>query len=138
MNGLPSPLVEKVSRWENQTPPEKARLIGGEHQESACVYVKQWSRRERLVRALRTLGIWWFAALLAVPVPIFHFIAVPLLLFVGICAAFMVYRRTSTVLGGYGRCPFCTESIEITTKPERWPLEEICTHCSKLVTIEKQ
>ena len=114
------------------------RIIGKpDRRSSGEVVIRQWSPKERLARALRTFGIWFFIALLSVAIPILHFFLVPLFLLVAFAMTFIVYSHSSMVLGGAGNCPYCGEALEIVKKPDRWPLDDVCAKCSRHVVIEK-
>ena len=101
------------------------------------VFVQAFPPRERLFRALKFLGLGWGAAVVAVFIPLLHFVLVPLFLILGPVAAVWAYGQASVVLGGLGLCPNCGASLPIERGPDRWPLDDLCTQCRERVKIEK-
>ncbi|MBN8550439.1 MAG: hypothetical protein J0M12_14085 [Deltaproteobacteria bacterium] len=121
-----------------QAPVTNVRILGKPDKESSgTVHIKHWTPQERLLRALKTFAIWFFIALLSVFIPILHFVLVPLALLLAFIFSFMAYGQSSVVLGGSGSCPFCSARLDIVRKPDRWPLDDICSSCSRHVRIEK-
>lgn len=104
---------------------------------AGIAYIRSWSPKQRIIRALLTLLAVWIVAALAVLIPILHFILVPLLLLLGPIIASIVYTKKSAVIGGDGVCPACKEKFEVASSRDSWPLSDICSHCSERVKISK-
>ena len=73
----------------------------------AIVSVRQHGRPDRMRRAARAWAGCWGAAIVAVFLPVLHFILVPSLLVGGPLYAMVMMREKVTVLGADGNCPAC-------------------------------
>jgi len=73
----------------------------------ATANVQQHGRPDRLRRAARAWAGCWGAAIVAVFLPVLHFILVPSLLVGGPLYAMVMMREKVTVLGADGNCPAC-------------------------------
>ena len=73
----------------------------------AMVSVRQHGRPDRIRRAAKAWAGCWGAAIVAVFLPVLHFILVPSLLVGGPLYAMMMIREKVTVLGADGNCPAC-------------------------------
>jgi hypothetical protein len=74
---------------------------------SARATVLRQGPAQRTRRALIGLGVFWAPAMLAVFIPIAHFILVPTLLLAGLVFAAVRLREDSRLLGVRGDCPRC-------------------------------
>lgn len=101
------------------------------------VRMRTWAPRDRAIRAAKTLAIWLGITFLSVAIPLLHFVLVPLFFLIGVILAAVAYSQRSAVLGGKGTCPFCGADLEIVKNRDRWPLDDVCSNCSRHVTIEK-
>lgn len=116
----------------------KVRVIGPNgNQADGTVQIQTWDKKERTRRALKTLGMCWAGAILAIPFPIVHLILVPGLFLAGIVAVYFILGQTSVVLGGEGKCPKCGESLPIVRAADKWPMSELCAKCQTALTIER-
>jgi hypothetical protein len=73
----------------------------------ATVSVKQHGKPDRVRRAARAWAGCWGAAIVAVFLPVLHFVLVPALLVGGPLYAMVMMREKVTVLGADGDCPAC-------------------------------
>jgi hypothetical protein len=73
----------------------------------ASVNVRRHRRPDRLRRAARAWAGCWGAAIVAVFLPVLHFVLVPALLVSGPLYAMVMMRERVTVLGADGNCPAC-------------------------------
>src|SRR5690242_12893701 len=73
----------------------------------ATVNVRQHGKPDRLKRAAKAWAGCWGAAIVAVFLPVLHFILVPSLLVGGPLYAMVMMREKVTVLGADGNCPAC-------------------------------
>lgn len=84
---------------------------------------------ERWKAAFLTLLVWWIGAVLMVPVPVLHFILVPLALVGGLIAFVfricMTHRRPLVEI----RCPNCQTELLLKQSAFRWPIYEMCNAC---------
>lgn len=89
--------------------------------------VRKFSGRERWLRALGMLGALWGLAVVAVFIPIAHFVLVPGLLLAGPVLAVLRYRAGEVVEGACGECPTCGRAITVVLDPAaRLPLWTYC------------
>lgn len=102
------------------------------------VRVKYWSMKERQLRALRFLGIFWGLSLASVLIPLAHFVLVPSLFLAGPIVAWVIYQQESAILGGESTCPECGKFLPIARKPNRWPFSDLCTKCYHNVEVTQQ
>ena len=74
---------------------------------NGTVTVQEFSRDERVRRALGALGKWWGIALLSVFIPVAHFILVPSFLLYGIWQFAQRIGTTTQTIDAHGVCPDC-------------------------------
>src|SRR4051794_35274964 len=79
----------------------------GDPPSTAQVRVVALSPAERMRRAATALGVGIAAALIAVPIPLAHFMLVPGALLVGTWLAARRVREREIFEGAHGRCPHC-------------------------------
>lgn len=99
------------------------------------VRVQTWTAQDRLKRSLKALGLCWGGAIVAVFMPLIHFVLVPSLLLAGPIVAYVFYQSESVVLGGEGHCPSCQKPFKIVRQKNKWPLKDICSSCQSEVEI---
>jgi len=103
--------MESVRTTAQRTPTEGERVPGEfvyhDRTGPATVSVRQHSRPDRLRRAARAWAGCWGAAIVAVFLPVLHFVLVPSLLVGGPLYAMVMMRERVTVLGADGACPAC-------------------------------
>lgn len=96
------------------------------------VTILQFTREQRLSRGLAALGKWWGLALVALFIPVAHFVLVPSFLLYG--AAQCVQRLGTAELATQARgvCPDCgaAQDLELAA---RWraPQPVTCTQCHR-------
>jgi hypothetical protein len=73
--------------------------------------VREMSLGLRVGRALKALGICWMFAVIAVLVPILHWLLVPSLVLLGPIVAARAFSHERQVCGGGGPCPVCGSPI---------------------------
>ena len=78
-----------------------------EQVQPATVSVIKHARVDRMRRAARAWAGCWGAAVVAVFLPVLHFVLVPSLLVGGPLYAMVMMRERVTVLGADGACPAC-------------------------------
>jgi len=96
------------------------------------VTVQEFTREERVRRALRGLGKWWGIALLSVLIPVAHFILVPSFLLYGIWQFVQRFGTSSLATGARGTCPDChtEQAFELSTG-WRLPQPVTCRNCHR-------
>jgi hypothetical protein len=96
------------------------------------VTVQEFSREERVRRALGGLGKWWAIALGSVLIPVAHFLLVPSFLLYGIWQFVQRLGTTSLATEAHGICPDChtEQALELAT---RWqvPQPVTCRNCHR-------
>ncbi len=104
---------------------------------AGMVEFKTWTRAERTRRGLKAWGITWGLALVAVFLPILHFVLVPLLLIAGPVMFFSASAQEEVILGGQGTCPDCGRGIALVRSKPKWPLSDLCNHCQAPLQIRE-
>lgn len=103
------------------------------------LYVRAYTPRERLIRALKVLGLYWGLAVLAIAIPLAHFVLVPAFLIAGPIMAYLRYRMAARSDRVTGRCPVNHNDIVISLGPkERPPLWKYCPVCKSPLHIVYQ
>jgi hypothetical protein len=96
------------------------------------VTVQEFSRKERVRRALGGLGKWWGIALGSVFIPVAHFLLVPSFLLYGIWQFVQRLGTMSLATDAHGICPDChaEQALELAT---RWrvPQPVTCRNCHR-------
>lgn len=99
---------------------------------AGSVTVVEYSRRERWRRALGGLGKWWGIAVLAVFIPVAHFILVPSFLGYGVWQFAQRMGTVELATGARGTCPDCgkEQAFEVAA---RWraPQPVTCRYCQR-------
>jgi len=93
-------------------PPSNGTPVAGafvyfEQSAPATVRVNRHDRRDRMSRAAKAWAGCWGAAIVAVFLPVLHFVLVPALILGGPLYAMVMMRERVTVLGAEGPCPAC-------------------------------
>jgi hypothetical protein len=92
--------------------------------------VRRLSPRERWLAALKWLGISWAIALAFVPLPMLHFIFVPLFLVLGVPAGFFAFRVSERIGEGQVACPVCGNELKLQNVRYREKFRETCSNCA--------
>lgn len=117
-------------------------LSSGDKAAPGVVYLRSWDQKARTSRAVKTLAMIWGIGAFCILFPIIHFFLPPLLFITGPIVASMLFRQSTVVLGGIGKCPVCAAEFEIVRsnylKPhDEWPLKDTCGACREDVVIRK-
>lgn len=95
-----------------------------------------YTPRDRLVRAVKMLGMVWALAVLAVFVPLAHFVLVPALLIAGPVVAYGRYKAGTTANHAAGTCPTCKEDMKLPLQPaDHLPMWTYCPKCSAPIQV---
>ncbi len=130
-------LQTKSQEWRSKGQSYNAKILGKDKSCPAEIFIKSWTPTQLKFRAIKSLCTWWGLALLSILIPIAHFFLVPMFLLLGLVFPFITYGKSSVILGGLGTCPYCDKPFEIAQAPNRWPMNDICSDCSRHVKIEK-
>lgn len=90
---------------------------------------RDFSTAERAQRALKLGGILWLLAVIAVFVPILHFVLVPLLLIAGLVFGFSAWMDRGEILHGEFPCPVCGKTNVLAKQSASFPKTILCSHC---------
>lgn len=103
---------------------------------TGTLYSQVFSDRDRLLRALKMLGILWVLALVTLFIPIAHFVLVPTFLIAGPVVAFKRYAMKSALEKAGGKCPACGQEVTIPLEPgDRLPKRTYCPACNKPIRL---
>ena len=108
----------------------------GERSTTGNLEVQEFSTRDRLVRAVRTVALCLSATLACVFIPAAHFVLVPLGLLVTPLITILVFRAQTKILSAKLICPKCNAEIRLLASQEKYPLYERCVECGREVTIK--
>lgn len=86
-------------------------------------------RGERLKDGFRAGGLFWLLAVCCLPIPLMHFILVPLNVVLGTLRAWDAWTSPAVFTGGHAKCPRCELRLEIERTPAKWPLKILCSSC---------
>jgi hypothetical protein len=115
----------------------QARLTdsAGDKDYQGTVRIQYWNLRDRVIRSAKFAGMFLGLAALALLMPLLHFVLVPTFLLASPLIAFFVYGQASAVIGGEGKCPSCKNAFTIAKSLNRFPLDDLCSHCHQTVKI---
>lgn len=106
---------------------------------SSKVVASMWTKQRASRFGMRWCGFAWLGALICLPIPGLHFVAVPACLFIGPPLGFVIYRfyRGSTeIISGSASCPQCKADRVFSNQTVDWPYNTSCEHCRADWTIE--
>ena len=90
-------------------------------------------------KALRFSGTVLLLAVVMLPIPLIHLVAIPMGLLgppIAFFAVFKLYGGSSETKGS-APCPSCGAAIDLTYQIDRWPLQEICPGCRESCVVDK-
>ena len=100
--------------------------------------VEALPRRERLLTALKRIGIAWGFAVVAVLIPLVHFVLVPALLLAGpISAALSARRSVRLVVGQVVPCTKCAVPLVVEGERLGWPARLDCPACGAALSATR-
>ena len=93
---------------------------------------------DRLKRAATIFGLGMVLALIAIPIPIVHFIMVPGALLVGAVLALVRLGQAEVFRTATGRCPFCGKEQSFSVMGRfRLPKKLYCSSCQRQLLLEE-
>lgn len=99
--------------------------------------VAELEGRDRLKRAAVVFGAFIAVAIVALPIPIVHFVLVPGGLLLAVVLGALRLREGSVFHGVEGRCPFCgTEQRFALAGRFRLPKDLHCINCRRKLVLE--
>jgi len=103
----------------------------------ARVEVAELSKAERLKRAAVVFGAFLAVSVIALPIPIVHFVLVPGGLLLAVSLGLLRLREGEVFRAVNGRCPFCgTDQAFSVLGRFRLPREVDCAACHRRLTLE--
>jgi hypothetical protein len=97
----------------------------------------RFSHPQRLHRAIRHLLICWGLAIVAVFIPLLHFVLVPGLLFAGVVMAGAALSQRAKLLHVRGACPACAAPLDTAISGRaRDAVSMRCDACGRPLTLE--
>lgn len=92
---------------------------------------------DRLKRAATILGISLVAAMIALPIPLVHFVFVPGVLVAGIVLSIVRLRQGEIFRSASGPCPYCATEQSFTVMGRfRLPKKLHCEACHRQLVLE--
>lgn len=124
------------------TPPSESHLTAlsgaltyhGRPPTAAVVHARMRSHHERIVRAVLGLLSCWGLAIVAVFLPMLHFVLVPALLIGGIALGWHRLHERATIRRVTGSCPACGAQVDTTLDESLGePIALRCEHCRRQI-----
>lgn len=105
---------------------------------AARAEIAELTPAERLRRAAVVFGAYLAVAVIALPIPIVHFVLVPGGLLLAVTLGALRLREGVIFRGVEGRCPFCgvEQSFSVLGR-FRLPRQVDCVSCHRRLTLEK-
>lgn len=104
---------------------------------AARVEITALGPADRLKRAAVAAGLSLLVAIIAVPIPLVHFVLVPGALLLGIGFAIVRLRQHEIFRTARGRCPFCGMEQDFSVMGSfRLPKQLHCLSCQRQLTLE--
>ena len=102
----------------------------------ARVRTRHRDARSRGTRAARTWAACWALAVVAVFLPVLHFVLAPLLILAGPALAWQHLHEAATLVSAEGSCPACGEAQRFTPH-ERWRERTVlrCEACGRRLEL---
>jgi hypothetical protein len=102
------------------------------------VIVERLSLRARIVRAAAVVGLGLAAAVIALPIPVVHFVLVPGSLLAGFVLGAIRIAQREVVRCAEGPCPFCgtLQRLGLAGRTFRLPRRVHCSTCGRELDLE--
>jgi hypothetical protein len=116
-----------------------ARLTGfGVPATAAALVVEELTPRQRFTRAGAAAGVGLAAALIAIPIPLVHFVLVPGSLLIGAIVAARRLGQREIFRSAEGPCPFCgtTQRLGLAGQAFRLPRRLHCATCGQELDLD--
>jgi hypothetical protein len=106
-----------------------------DHEEIGNLEITTLRMDERVKLVALRVGIFVILAMVAVFIPVLHFVLVPAFLIAAVFAGIAASRFGQKVTSGEVNCPHCGQKIVIPPAPLRWPMACVCQGCASTVRI---
>ena len=97
-----------------------------------------WEKPERIRRAARTLGAWIGITFGCALIPFWHFVLVPLSLFLSVMFSMKSFEEVVSTANGSGTCPECESPLVISGGRMKDRYLETCGKCYHELEIRIQ
>lgn len=87
------------------------------------------TRSTRIKDGFRAGALFWGLAVCCIPIPLMHFILVPLNVVLGTLRAWDFWTSPQVFTEGHATCPRCQMKLEMERTPAKWPLKILCEGC---------
>jgi hypothetical protein len=109
--------------------------FGHEPVDLACE-VERHDRASRIRRSLGTAGAMLGGAVLSLPIPGWHFVAVPAFLVAAVVLGLRRLRQEQSIGAISGACPACGTTLALRVSPAtRFPHTVTCPHCRSFLKL---
>jgi hypothetical protein len=107
---------------------------------SALVVVERLTGSQRVRRAAGVAGLGLVAALIALPIPVVHFVLVPGSLLLGLVLGAMRLTQREIFRSAEGPCPFCgtRQRLGLAGKSFRLPRRVHCSACGRELDLDSR
>jgi hypothetical protein len=112
------------------------KTIAGKEQPDTIELI-HWTPPQRTMRALKALGLFWGLAILAVFLPVIHFVLVPAFLILGPIFAINTYKQDASIVAKDLSCPECKAILKVSSQKMKWPLLLTCGDCKTRIYLHK-
>lgn len=103
----------------------------------AHVEVETLTLQQRVVRSLVIIGLATGLAVVALPIPLVHFVLVPASLILGLVMGMNRFRQREIFLLARGSCPFCgtEQRLGLAGRAFRLPRQVHCKNCGRALHL---
>lgn len=105
----------------------------------AEIVVETLTVSQRLRRAAVALGLAAALALVALPIPLVHFVLVPAALLLGLIFAALRLNQREIIRSAEGSCPYCSthQRLGLAGRVFRLPREVFCSRCGRPLDLDR-
>ena len=103
----------------------------------AHVEVESLTLQQRVLRSLTLIGLGTALAVVALPIPLVHFVLVPASLLIGLVLGTLRFRQREIFALAEGSCPFCgtQQRLGLAGRAFRLPRQVFCKHCGRALDL---
>lgn len=103
----------------------------------AHVEVESLTLQQRMIRSLVIIALGTALALVALPIPLVHFVLVPASLILGLTIGLNRFRQREVFLLARGSCPFCgtEQRLGLAGRAFRLPRQVYCRNCRRALDL---
>jgi hypothetical protein len=109
--------------------------MNSSREKSASVAFEELSTSQRVLNALKILGLMWGGGIICVFVPVLHFFLVPAALILGMVFSIRQFSFRSALSSGDVICPECGANISLNLAPFNWPKRQQCQSCQARILM---